>query len=127
MNTAKRRKLLYIPLAVIIMGLLVIPTLIVWGADFVPLTDLPDKFITNNDPGTFFNSFFRYGVIIAGFLAVIMIVIAGFEYMTTDAVSGKSDAKDRIVSALSGLFLILLSFILLSIINPDILSFSLFK
>ena len=93
---------------------------------FVPLEALPGVTSTSNT-SEYFNSMFRLGVIIAGFLAVIMIVIGGFKYMTTDSVSGKGDAKEAIVAALSGLFLILLSVILLQIINPDILSFNLFR
>jgi len=93
---------------------------------FVPLEPLPG--ITNaNDPVAYFNSLFRLGVIIAGFLAIIMIVIGGFKYMTTDSVSGKEEGKEAIVAALSGLFLILLSVLLLQIINPDILDFNLFR
>jgi hypothetical protein len=94
--------------------------------EFVPLAPLPG--ITGaRDPSQFFNAVFRYGVIIAAFLAVIMIVIGGFQYMTTEAVSGKGEAKGTITSALAGLFLILLSVVILQIINPDILDFNLFR
>lgn len=94
---------------------------------FCPLSDLPEVFQTNADIGTFFNAVFVYGVFAAAFLAVFALVIAGFVYMTTESVSGKSDAKDRIVSAVSGLLLILLSGLLLAIINPDILNFNFFR
>jgi len=126
MRFTKKQKLTGVLHTVIASFLLLMP-IFVWGADFVPLTDLPSSFTTGNDPGAFFNSLFRYGIVIAGFLAVGMIVYGGFTYMTTDAVSGKGEAKDIISSAVIGLFLILLSFILLSLINPDILNFSLFK
>ncbi len=96
------------------------------GKGFVPLEALPG--ITNtNDSVKYFNSLFRLGVVIAGFLAVFMIVVGGFKYMSTDSVSGKGEAKETITAALSGLFLILISVILLQIINPDILSFNLFR
>jgi len=99
--------------------------ILVWGAEaFVPLADLPSEFYAGTNPASFFNALFKYGIVSAGFLAVIMLTYAGFKYMTTDAVSGKSEAKDIIVSSLSGLFLILFSSILLSIINPNILNFS---
>ncbi len=93
---------------------------------FIPLEPLPGITDTSN-PIEYFNSLFRLGVIIAGFLAVFMIVVGGFKYMSTDSVSGKGEAKEAITAALSGLFLILISVILLQIINPDILSFNLFR
>jgi len=93
---------------------------------FVPLEPLPG-IPTTNDPVAYFNALFRLGVMLSGFLAIIMIVVGGFKYMTTDSVSGKGESKEIIVSALAGLFLILLSVLLLQIINPDILSFNLFR
>ena len=93
--------------------------------EFVPLAPLPG--VDTSSPESFFNSAFRFGVVIAAFLAVFMIVIGGFKYMTTEAVSGKGDAKDQITSALAGLFLVLLSVTLLQIINPDILKINLFR
>ena len=100
------------------------------NSGFVPISQgLPDDIFSDansQNGGKLLNTLFRYGVIAAGFLAVIMIVVGGFQDMTTDAVSGKSKAKSTITSALSGLFLILLSAVLLSLINPDILSFSFF-
>jgi len=89
--------------------------------EFIPLTDLPPEFYKTTDISGFFNAVFRYGIVVAGFLAVIMLVVAGFKYMTSDAVGSKSDAKDQIFSAITGLLLILLSAVLLAIINPDIL------
>lgn len=79
------------------------------------------------DPAEYFNSMYRFGIIIAAFLAVIMIIIGGFKYMSTDSVSGKGEGREMIMFAVFGLLLILFSYILLKVINPDILEFNLFK
>jgi hypothetical protein len=68
---------------------------------------------------------FRTGVVIAGVLAAVYLVIAGFQYMTTDAVSKKSGAKGRIQEIFIGLAIALFSFIILQTINPAILVFDL--
>ncbi len=79
------------------------------------------------DPSVFFNKLFQFGIIIAGFLSVVMIAVGGIQYMSTDAVSNKTEGKDRITYALLGLLLVLFSWILLYTINPDILKFNLFE
>lgn len=96
---------------------------------FVPLQEIPkviDKSTADN-PSLFFNAMFNFGIIIAGFLAVIMIAIGGIQYMSTDAIHGKSEGREKITYALMGLLLILFSYILLKTINPDILKFDLFN
>ena len=80
----------------------------------------------DKDPSIFFNGLFKFGIIIAGFLAVVMIAFGGIQYMSTDAIHGKSEGRERITYALMGLLLVLFSWILLNTINPDILSFNLF-
>ena len=54
-------------------------------------------------------------------LAVIMIVMGGIQYVLAAIPSSKEDGKKRIIGALSGLLLILLSYILLQAINPELL------
>ncbi|MFA6520113.1 MAG: M15 family metallopeptidase [Candidatus Paceibacterota bacterium] len=55
-------------------------------------------------------------------LAVIMIVIGGIEYMTSELPGNKEHGKERIVHAIFGLVLALGSWTLLNEINPDILN-----
>lgn len=94
--------------------------------DFVPLEAIPG--ITDQtDPGTFFNNIFKIGITIASFLAIIMIMIGGLQYMSTDKINDKEEGKDRITQAILGIILILLSVIILEIINPDILNLNLFR
>lgn len=57
--------------------------------------------------------------------AIIMIVWAGFEYILTDVVTTKGRAKGRIKNAFFGLAIITLSYLVLYIINQDLVSFNL--
>ena len=93
--------------------------------EFVPLETIPGVIERGNtDLTRFFNGLFKFGIIIAGFLAVVMIAVGGIQYMSTDAIHGKSEGRERITYALMGLLLILFSWILLNTVNPDILDFS---
>jgi len=75
--------------------------------------------------GDYLTNMFYIGIGIAGILAVIMIMIGGLQYMTTEAITGKSSAKARINNAIFGLILALASFLLLKTINTDFTSPSL--
>lgn len=88
---------------------------------FTPLATGLEQIETRN-LGTLVTSIFVLGVQIAGALAVIMIIWGGVEYMTTEAFTGKSDAKDRITQALYGLLLALCSYLILYTINPQIVN-----
>lgn len=57
---------------------------------------------------------------LAAVLAVIQIVIGGFEYAVSEAVTNKQEAKDRITQAVIGLLLGLTSYLILNTINPKL-------
>lgn len=77
------------------------------------------------DIQTYIPGVFNLAIGIAGVLAVLMIIIGGVQYITTDAIQGKSDGKERIQNALWGLVLVLVSWILLYTINPKLTVFDL--
>jgi hypothetical protein len=54
-------------------------------------------------------------------LSVIMIVLGGIQYMTTDAYSKKEGGKEMITHSIGGLLLALASVLLLQTINPQLL------
>ncbi len=89
-----------------------------------PTRTIPDPNCTTN-VSTYLPSVFILLIALAGGLAVIMIVIGGIQYLSTDAVSGKSEGKQRIVNALVGLLLAIASYIILNTINPQTLKFNL--
>lgn len=74
---------------------------------------------------TYLPGIFKLAIGIAGVLAVIMIVIGGVQYLSTDAISGKSDGKEKITNALIGLLLAIGAFVILNTINPGTLSLTL--
>lgn len=68
---------------------------------------------------------FRFTLALAGFLAVMMIVIGGVEYIISGAnESMRTEAKKRINSAISGLVLALVSYLVLYTINPSLVDFN---
>lgn len=67
---------------------------------------------------------FKLLIAVAGALAVVMIVIGGIQYMSTDAIYGKKDGKEKINRALGGLLLALASWLILNTINPKLLEIS---
>lgn len=77
------------------------------------------------DIQTYLPGVFNLAIGIAGVLAVLMIIIGGVQYITTDAIQGKHDGKERIQNALRGLVLVLVSWVLLYTINPKLTVFDL--
>lgn len=81
--------------------------------------------VTNStDLGTFLGSVFDFGIAGAIALTLIMIIWGGIMYMTTDAWAKKEEGKAKIISALEGLGIALISWLLLYTINPDLVDFS---
>jgi|GEM_PF-3339684 len=76
----------------------------------------------NKALGTYLNIIIKLFIGFCAVLAVIMIVIGGVEYMTSELISGKEAGKDRIREALLGLLLALGAYTLLNTINPDLLN-----
>lgn len=59
---------------------------------------------------------------IVGIVAVMMLIIAGMRYITAAGNSASvTDAKGMALSAITGLLLALLSFVIIKTINPDVL------
>ncbi len=62
---------------------------------------------------------FTYMIGIAIVLTVIMVILGGMQYATTDAVGGKSQGKKRIETAIEGLVFTLLAWLILNTLNPN--------
>jgi len=89
--------------------------------DYKLLVGLPGM-TENTAPGLgpYLVNMFKIGIGVAGVLAVVMITIGGVQYMTSEAISGKGEAKIRINRAIFGLVLALSSFLLLNTINTNL-------
>lgn len=89
---------------------------------YVSISPLPGTENVNlEDPGSYFSNLFTIFIVIASALAVIRLMLCGISYMTSESISTKTDAKGCIWAVFSGLFLILLSVIILGQINKDFL------
>ncbi len=80
------------------------------------------------------SSFGHYVTIIVEFiigisavLAVLMIIIGGIQYMTSELISNKEEAKSHMTGAILGLLIVLATVVILQTINPDILNLNLQK
>jgi len=75
--------------------------------------------------GNYLNAMIKIFIGICAVLAMIMIIMGGIEYMTSELVSSKEAGKSKITNAVMGLLLALGAFALLNTINPDLLNISL--
>lgn len=75
-----------------------------------------------SNPGQYFRMLYLAGLGIAGILSVGVIVYAGFLWMTSPAVGTVENAKKMIWGAISGLILLMGSYLILYIINPALVS-----
>ena len=73
------------------------------------------------DPGQYVQAFFSFGLYLLSFLAVGIIALGGIMWMLAAGNPGKIDkAKEMIVGALSGLVLLLCSYLILKTIDPTL-------
>jgi hypothetical protein len=70
--------------------------------------------------GEYFNMMFMLAIGLCAALAVIMIVISAIQYMGTESIFGKTEAKGKIFSAILGLLIALGSYAILNTISPDL-------
>lgn len=104
-------------------------------ATYQLLAPLPDpeggNDIEINDPthpealSDYLNVMIKLIIGICAVLAVVMIVMGGIEYMTSELISSKAAGKDRIMHAIFGLILALGAWTILNTINPKLLDSSL--
>lgn len=74
--------------------------------------------------GAYIKSIYEYAIGIAGIVAAAVLMYGGFSYLMAGGSADKiSEAKSWIGAALSGLVLVMLSYTILSIINPKLLDF----
>lgn len=77
---------------------------------------------TNKCPfGNYLNIMIKLIIGFAAVLAMIMIVMGGIEYMTSELVSGKESGKETVTNAILGLLIALGAYMILNTINPALL------
>jgi len=75
-----------------------------------------------NNLGAYLNIMIKIFIGICAVLSVVMIVIGGLEYMTSELISSKEAGKEKIRDALLGLLIALGAYALLFTINPNLLN-----
>jgi len=95
-------------------------------ADYTVQFPLPnmDSTTIRDDPAVYIRYFFIFGLILAGFLAVAALVFGGILYMTSGTVGKVDRAKTIMGGALTGLVLLLCSYLLLYTIDPSLVILS---
>lgn len=95
--------------------------------DYYPLAPLPgigQNGAPVNNLSQYIEAIFKLLIGISAGLAVIMITVGGIEYLSTDAIGGKSEGRERIQHALLGLLLAISAWLILNTVNPSTLFFN---
>ncbi|HEY4496044.1 MAG TPA: hypothetical protein VJC04_01665 [Candidatus Paceibacterota bacterium] len=116
-----------VAMIIIIGGYLLPPPVL--ALDYVPLAPLPvgesgAPLEKVTDAGVYIKGAFNLAIGVAAVLAIIMIVIGGIQYMSTESIGGKGAGLKRIKDAVLGLLLALGSYVILLTINPALVNFS---
>ncbi len=90
-----------------------------------PLPGLSTIDTTDTKVADYLKIIFRIGIALAGVLAVLMLVIGGIEYMSSDVITSKESAKGRMTNAILGLILVLGAYAILNTLNPKLLEINL--
>lgn len=72
------------------------------------------------------NRLFTITLIVVVALAVVFMIIGGAKYATGDTIQGKQNGRQTLTNAIIGLLFALLSWLLLNVINPDLIRFNLY-
>ncbi len=75
----------------------------------------------------YFAALYRFAIGAAAVLAVIMIMIGGFRWIVAGGGPQIGEAKKMITNAVIGLFIAVGSYVILSLINPDLVAFKALK
>ena len=98
------------------------PSVTIPGSDFIAGTKIV---IAPDTVAKFITALYRFVIGSVGLLAVVGIMIGGFQYLMAAGSPDKiSEAKTSITSAIIGLIIALTSYVLLSTINKNLVDFS---
>ncbi len=92
-------------------------------ANVVPLSGVAEVEAAASDNtglNTLISTIFTWVLGAAIILSILYVVIGSIQYMTTDAITQKSEGKQKITSAIGGLILALVSWLILNQINPQL-------
>lgn len=113
-----------------VLTIIILPTVSVFAAEgdytvLAPLPGISGTLSGENILGTYVPAIFKIAIGLSAVFAVLMIVIGGFQYISSDAVMKKSEGKERIKNAVLGLVLVISAWLILNEINPNLLNINL--
>ncbi len=83
--------------------------------------NIPGASVTNDNPAGIVANFYSFALLIGGVLAFGAIVWGGVQYaLSAGNPSGQSEGKEWIVGALLGLLLLSTAYLILNVINPNL-------
>jgi hypothetical protein len=92
-------------------------------SSYVPMEEIPG-FGRPRDFPTYFMSVYKFGLWAIGICALLMVVIGGYMYITSAGNKSSAElAKKYITDAIIGLILAMLSWLILYVINPDLVTY----
>ncbi len=129
MFTSHTRHTEYLTHLVVFAALFFLHTTLTFAADekFVPMVHLPGIAGDAVPLPVYINRTYMLTISIGAFIGVIKLSIAGVKYAMSDVVTDKSSAKKDIMGVFLGLAILLVPFIVLKQINPDLVKLELLK
>lgn len=88
----------------------------------LPGIDKPIDFTKECPLGNYLNIVINLTIGLIAVIAMVMIVMGGIEYITSELISSKASAKERITGAIVGLLIALGSYLILNTLNPNLLN-----
>lgn len=123
MNTKTKRRCFLFTLAI---GTLILPAFAFAGFDYTPMEKIPLLTENSGDFVKYIQAIYNLGIWTIGICALLMIMIGGFMYITSAGNNASMEkAKGIITDAIIGILMALTAYLLLYIINPDLVNIKL--
>jgi hypothetical protein len=102
--------------------LLLLPSVVFGQSDITYSPLIIGGGLNTDNLGSYINSLYLLSISVAALLATIKLIIAGAKYMLSDVVTTQGEAKKEIQSSLLGLLLVISAVLILTIINPALIT-----
>ena len=131
MKRFKNKKILSLGLIIFFLFIFNLPTFFVLAAASNYELLAPSVIIDKNgqQPGEggyglkeYLRTIYLFGLVAVITVTIFWLIIGGLEYIASDLPGKKSGAKDKIWNAAKGLLIALTSYLLLNLINPDLVA-----
>ncbi len=118
---------LYMSIFVVFLFLLFVSNASAQAPQYVPLVGIPNVPAGTNSIPTYINAIYLLTITLGSLYGVLRIAWAGVKYSLSDIVTDKETAKKDIKGVLLGLAILLIPFIVLRTINPNLTSLNILQ